>query len=101
MGAMASRNLAVLAEISAVRGGDHSRGGLLLATIAAHYWPSERFWVKGGFGIGEPVDDQVVHGGDRRWGGIATAGYEVARKGRFAFDGQARGDSFAIAEVWP
>lgn len=91
VGAMASRRLAVLADLSAVDSVESRNGGLLLATIGAQYWVSERFWVGGGLGIGEPFDDYPVQESDRRWGGIAAAGYEVARKGRFAFDIQTRG----------
>lgn len=90
VGAMASRRLAILAELSAVGGEDHN-DGLFLATIAAQYWPSERFWVKAGLGIGEPLEKEFDEANDRRWGGIAAAGYEVARMGRFAFDLEVRG----------
>jgi hypothetical protein len=90
VGAMASRNLAVLAEIGGVGGDDRSGGGLLMATIGAQYWPVERFWIKGGVGIGDALDDQYGNS-QRQWGATAAVGYEVASRGRFAFDVQARG----------
>lgn len=90
LGAMASRNLAVLAEIGGVGGDDRSGGGLLMVTIGAQYWPVERFWIKGGVGIGDALDDQYGQS-QRQWGATAAVGYEVASRGRFAFDVQARG----------
>ena len=91
LGAMASPKLAVLAEVGIVGGDDRSHGGLLLATIGVQYWATERVWLKGGLGIGDALDDETARDSDRGWGAAAAVGYEVARKGRFAFDIQARG----------
>ena len=107
VGAMATRNVAVVADISLV-GGDvdrnpsrirSSRGlGLATFTLGAQFWPHERFWLKTGVGIGVPFDSQwdtwnedFDHHHDRSWAGIVGAGYEVTRKGRFVMDLQARG----------
>jgi hypothetical protein len=79
-----------LSSIGAVGGDDKSSGGLLLATIGVQYWPAERFWIKGGVGIGDVLDDQFGNS-QRHWGATAAVGYEVAGNGRFAFDLQARG----------
>ena len=61
-------------------------------------WPTDRFWLKGGVGIGVPVDtsdsswnDDFNPSDDRSWAGIVGAGYEVTRKGRFVMDVEARG----------
>jgi hypothetical protein len=97
VGAFAKKNLAVLFELGAV-GADEREEGLALATISVQYWPSERFWVRGGVGMGGSfiVDDfddfdDDVRTDERGWGGSAAVGYEIARKGRFAFDVQLRG----------
>lgn len=89
VGAMANRRLAVLAEMSIVGGDEKSDGGLMLATIGVQYWPHERFWLKAGVGIGDSLDETSDE--ERAWGTSVAAGYQVARKGRFAFDVQARG----------
>jgi hypothetical protein len=90
VGAFAKKNLAVLGEIGAV-GSDDEGEGLLLAAIAVQYWPRERFWLKGGIGIGDSLANEFDRPDERKWGAMAAAGYEVTRKGRFAFDVQARG----------
>jgi len=108
VGAMAARNVAVVADFALV-GGDADRSpadlsssrGLGLATFALgiQFWPHERFWLKTGVGIGVPFDseiddwdhDTLDNRYDRSWAGIVGAGYEVTRKGRFGLDIQARG----------
>lgn len=112
VGAMASPNLAVMADFS-VAGGDTDRPasdigtsrGLGLATfaLAVQFWPADRFWVRTGVGIGVPFDsdwddwddewdhDVFDENHDRSWAGIVGAGYDITRKGRFVLDIQARG----------
>ena len=59
VGAMASPNLAVLAEFGGVGGDDRSGGGLLMVTIGAQYWPVERFWIRGASASATPVTRRV------------------------------------------
>jgi hypothetical protein len=99
VGAFAKPNLAVLFELGAV-GADEREEGLAMATISVQYWPHERFWLKGGVGMGgsfvvDDFDDDFdgdFDGADERgWGAAAAVGYEIARSKRFAFDVQLRG----------
>jgi hypothetical protein len=115
IGAMAGRNVAVMADFNVV-GGDEGPlgepGSLGVAAIAVQFWPVERFWLKGGVGVGntfsfeedgdwgddwdddwndEPGPDGDVTTGKRRWAAIAAAGFELVQKGPFAMDLQVRG----------
>ena len=111
VGAMTTRNVAVVADIGVV-GGDadrdlsevgSSRGlGLATFTLGIQFWPQKRFWLRTGVGIGVPIDSQWDNTDedfdhhfddhhDRSWAGIVGAGYEVTRKGRFVLDLEARG----------
>src|SRR5262245_35007070 len=72
VGAFATKKLAVLGEIGAV-GSDEEGAGLLLAAIAVQYWPHERFWIKGGLGIGDALEEDFDNKKDRSWGGMAAA----------------------------
>jgi hypothetical protein len=57
--------------------------------VAVQVWPAERFWIKGGVGLGDYVDT----GGNSHYGfgGMAAVGVELARGGRFALDISVRG----------
>jgi Outer membrane protein beta-barrel domain len=106
VGAMTSKNVAIVGDFAVV-GGDvdrppaqlgSSRGlGLGTFALAVQVWPHDRFWLKAGVGIGAPVDtsdswdDDFDTSSDRSWAGIVGAGYEVAHKGRFVMDVQVRG----------
>jgi hypothetical protein len=98
IGAMASREVAVMLEGSFVTRDEVTHG---LFGVAAQFWPDPagRFWLKGGIGVGaldhddsfsgDPFDDRgnnhvypTVFGG---------AGVEVVRSGRFTMDLQLRG----------
>lgn len=100
VGAMAEENLAVVFDIGAVDSQRDGRGqGLGLATIGARYWPHHKAWLQGGVGIGFTLDEDDFRFDDfdngRRdeqdWGAMAGAGYEIAQRGRFAFDVHVRG----------
>lgn len=100
VGAMASREVAVMLEVAVVNRGDVTHG---LLGAAGQWWPDPagRFWVKGGLGIGS-----LDHGGDTSFVGdpfdssnndyvyptvFGGGGVEVVRSGRFTIDVQLRG----------
>jgi len=108
IGAMASREVAVMLEGSFVTRDDLTHG---LFGVAAQFWPDPagRFWLKGGIGVGsldeddsfsgdpfdgDPFDGDPFDGGGNNhvyptlFGGV---GVEVVRSGRFTIDLQARG----------
>jgi hypothetical protein len=100
IGAMASRSVAVMLEITGVGRGDlvHS-----LVGVAGQWWPDPvgRFWLKGGVGIGSLdrdgdffADDPDILGGNNNYvypSLFGAAGAEVVRSGRFTIDVQLRG----------
>ena len=103
IGAMASREVAVMLEGSFVTRDDVTHG---LFGVAAQFWPDPagRFWLKGGIGVGSLDEDDSFSGdpfdGDPFDGGgnnhvyptlFGGAGVEVVRSGRFTIDIQARG----------
>jgi hypothetical protein len=98
VGAMASREVAVMLEGSFVTRDDITHG---LFGVAAQFWPDPagRFWLKGGIGVGSLDDDDPVFGDpfdDRNDNHVyptvfGGAGVEVVRSGRFTIDLQARG----------
>ena len=100
LGAMASREVAVMLEGDVAIRGDVTHA---LVGAAAQWWPDPagRFWVKGGIGIGS-----LDHGGDTSFPGDPFAsrnnnyvyptvfgggGVEVVRSGRFTIDVQLKG----------
>ena len=103
IGAMASREVAVMLEITGVGRGNLVHG---IVGVAAQWWPDPagRFWLKGGLGIGSldrdddffPDDPDDIFDGD---GGndyvypsvFGAAGVEAVRSGRFTLDLQLRG----------
>jgi hypothetical protein len=99
IGAMASREVAVMLEIAIVGRGDTTHG---LLGVAGQWWPDPagRFWVKGGVGIGslDHGDDSFVgdpfdtRGNDYVYPTVfGGGGVEVVRSGRFTIDVQLRG----------
>lgn len=100
IGAMASREVAVMLELVIVGRGDLTHA---LLGVAGQWWPDPagRFWVKGGVGIGSFdrdddlfIDDSLAFTGNNDYvyptvfGG---GGVEVVRAGRFTIDVQLRG----------
>ena len=98
IGAMASREVAVMLEGSFVTRDDLTHG---LFGVAAQFWPDPagRFWLKGGIGVGSLDDDDSFSGDPFDCGGnnhvyptlFGGVGVEVVRSGRFTIDLQARG----------
>jgi hypothetical protein len=98
IGAMASREVAVMLEGSFVTRDDVTHG---LFGVAAQFWPDPagRFWLKGGIGVGSLDEDDSFSGDPFDTGGnnhvyptvFGGAGVEVVRSGRFTIDIQARG----------
>jgi hypothetical protein len=101
IGAMASREVAVMLEAAGVGRGDVTHGML---GVAAQWWPDPvgRFWVKGGVGIGsfdrdndsifDPAFDTLDGGNDYVYPTVfGSGGVEVVRSGRFTIDIQLRG----------
>ncbi len=106
IGAMASSNVAIVADFGVVGGEDRDfgePGSLAVGALAVQFWPTDRFWLKAGVGVGNTfsVDwdehdwddhwDSDVDTGKRRWAGIAAAGFEVVQKSVFTMDIQVRG----------
>lgn len=100
IGAMASREVGVMLEITAVGRGELLHGVL---GVAAQWWPDPagRFWVKGGVGIGSLdrdgnsfVDDPGPFDGNNNYvypSLFGAGGVEAVRSGRFTIDIQLRG----------
>jgi hypothetical protein len=99
IGAMASREVAVMLEGSFVTRDDVTHG---LFGVAAQLWPDPagRFWLKGGIGVGSLDDDNDTfidpldtgHTNNHVYPTVfGGAGVEVVRSGRFTIDIQARG----------
>jgi hypothetical protein len=100
IGALASREVAVMLEISVVGRGELTHGVL---GVAAQWWPDPagRFWVKGGVGIGSLdrdagsfLDDPGSFDGNNNYvypSLFGAGGVEVVRSGRFTIDIQLRG----------
>jgi hypothetical protein len=62
-----------------------------VSTIAVQYWVADRFWIKGGVGIGTTrISDDTGSYSDSGLGLMGAAGYELVQKGRFALDLQGR-----------
>ena len=101
IGAMATSNVAIVADFGAVGGDDESfdePGSLAVGALAVKFWPHQRFWLKAGVGVGTTFStdfderwDSDHRRGKRQWAGIAAAGFEVAQIGVFVVDVQVRG----------
>jgi hypothetical protein len=90
LGGMARPDLALTLEFYGVDKRKGRSAGIIGAGV--QYWPSRRFWAKGGLGYGSVETDSVDDtDGEARLGALAGAGYELVQSGRFTLDVQARG----------
>ena len=92
LGAMASSygDVAVMLEAGGLARSDIHHGFLV---AAAQWWPDpfERFWLKGGVGIGTQASDKETDHHDRAYPTVlAATGVEVVRSFRFTVDLQAQ-----------
>jgi hypothetical protein len=99
VGAMASREVAVMVELSGLGRGDLTHGVL---AAAAQWWPDPagRFWVKGGLGVGAQDADDVDDPDYVYPSLLAAAGVELVRSGRFTIDFQVRGLATKEPDRW-
>jgi hypothetical protein len=92
LGAMASSygDVAVMLELGGI-GRDDLHHAFLAA--AAQWWPDpwERFWLRGGVGIGSEGADVEQHHDAAYPTVLAATGFEVVRSDRFTIDLQAQG----------
>src|SRR5262245_52416515 len=105
LGAMASREVAVMLQLSFVNRGDLTHG-VIGPAVQWFPDPSGRFWVKGGIGIGsldrdtfddDPLDSSNNHVYPTLFGG---GGVEVVRAGRFTIDFQLTGALTRQRDDW-
>jgi hypothetical protein len=109
VGAMASREVAVMLEIAVVGRGELTHGVL---GVAAQWWPDPagRFWVKGGVGIGSLdrddgsfLDDSGPFDGNNNYvypSLFGAGGVEVVRSDNFTIDVQLRGAATHQRRDW-
>ncbi len=94
IGAMARRDLAILADFSVVRAGGGKPGSLGAAALAVRYGPADRFGLEAGAGGSRTFDwsdwGDARNPQRRRLTGIAGAGFEILRGDVFVVDLQAR-----------
>jgi hypothetical protein len=98
IGSMVTDKLAVMLDATgmAISESDIDFGDVTtsngVSTIALQYWVVDRFWIKGGVGIG--TTRVSFSGGDAAsdsgLGLMGAAGYELVQKGKFALDLQGR-----------
>ncbi|HUG55224.1 MAG TPA: hypothetical protein VMR21_16575 [Vicinamibacteria bacterium] len=90
LGAVASREVAVMLELSGVGRRDIGHG---ILAVAAQWWPDPagRFWAKGGLGVGA-LDVDGNDDPDHLYPSVLLAGgVEVVRSWNFTMDVQVRG----------
>jgi hypothetical protein len=105
VGAMATPNVALVADFSVVGNGDDlgERGRSMgVMALGVRVWPVERFWLLGGVGIGSELDDEFgndfdddiddfdLTDGETSWAALVGAGFDVVSKGRFTMDVRVR-----------
>ena len=87
LGAMASDygDVAVMIELGGLVRGDLHH---VFLAAAAQWWPDpfERFWLRGGIGIGSEGSDTDEHKDSAYPTALAAAGVEVVRSDRFTID---------------
>lgn len=99
MGAMASREVAVMLELSGVGRGDLGHG---ILAAAAQWWPDPagRFWVKGGLGVGA-MDVDGIDDPDHLYPSVlAAGGVELVRSWNFTMDAQVRAQVTKVPDNW-